>query len=326
MPSLPNISRPPRKGVVLKVLVAGRGISVRLSPVLLVLLLALGGCLIWQVRAYLQAAHQQYQARIEELEQERSVLRSSLALKEREKNQMLALAGSRSQELWAELQARDKEIEQIWRMVGRKPSSGRTGHRPVQSSRSGGYRSVQVKMNYLRLRQALEKSEADMSRLKVAVADYRRRLEEQRRLAELNATPSIWPCAGNLSSGYGWRIHPVYGYGRFHSGLDITAPYGAPVRATAAGRVVLADYYSGYGLAVIIDHGNGMTTLYGHCSSLATRVGAFVKKGQVIAYVGSTGVSTGPHVHYEVTVNGAQVDPAPYLNGKDPVGSVAKGF
>lgn len=117
---------------------------------------------------------------------------------------------------------------------------------------------------------------------------------------KLDHTPSIWPVEGRVTSEFGSRIHPITGQRDTHHGIDIAAPAGTKVVATAAGRVVLAEYYGGYGYAVIIDHGYGLKTLYGHNSRLAVKAGDVVKKGDVIAYVGSTGVSTGPHVHYEV--------------------------
>ena len=143
------------------------------------------------------------------------------------------------------------------------------------------------------------------------------------RLARLNATPSLWPADGRFSSGFGSRYHPIYGYSKFHNGVDITAPWGTPIRATAAGKVVSADYQSGYGNAVELEHTKHLKTLYGHCSSFAVSKGEMVEKGQVIAYVGSTGLSTGPHVHYEVSIDGKQVDPVPYMGKKDLTTSAA---
>ncbi len=121
----------------------------------------------------------------------------------------------------------------------------------------------------------------------------------------------LWPVPGvtRITSQYGYRIHPVYKTKKFHSGIDIGAGYGLNIVASADGVVTLATTNGGYGKCIIINHGSGLTTLYGHCSTLLVSKGDSVKKGQVIAKVGSTGVSTGPHLHYEVRVNGATTDP-----------------
>ena len=122
-----------------------------------------------------------------------------------------------------------------------------------------------------------------------------------------------WPVSGPITSPFGYRFHPIYGRKIFHSGIDIGVDEGTPVHAADSGVVVEADWIDGYGNAVIIDHGNGMSTLYGHNSELAVSAGQTVSKGQVIAYAGSTGNSTGPHVHFEVRVNGDPVNPLNYL-------------
>lgn len=136
-------------------------------------------------------------------------------------------------------------------------------------------------------------------------------------LTELNArlavTPSIWPAEGDVTSRFGWRQSP-WGMGSdFHPGIDIANHYGAPVVAAADGEVIYSGWIGGYGKTVEIRHGNGISTLYGHNSELAVSVGQYVKKGQLIAYMGSTGISTGPHVHYEVRVNDTAVNPAKFL-------------
>jgi murein DD-endopeptidase MepM/ murein hydrolase activator NlpD len=123
----------------------------------------------------------------------------------------------------------------------------------------------------------------------------------------------MYPTIGPVTSNFGWRIHPILGTERFHSGIDFGADYGSLVYASAQGRVIYADWYGGYGNAVIIDHGNGMTTLYGHCSELYVKEGDVVVKGQPISAVGSTGFSTGPHLHFELRANGEPIDPAAYL-------------
>ena len=121
--------------------------------------------------------------------------------------------------------------------------------------------------------------------------------------------PSIWPAAGYVSSPYGLRFNGT----EFHQGIDIAADMGAPIVATADGVVTAAGWNGGYGNMVDVDHGGGIVTRYGHASAVAVTVGQQVRRGEVIAYVGSTGRSTGPHVHYEVRVNGAPVNPAGYL-------------
>lgn len=123
----------------------------------------------------------------------------------------------------------------------------------------------------------------------------------------------IWPISGPITSEFGWRIHPITGDSRFHSGLDIGGDYGMDVHAAASGTVTYAGWISGYGNAVIIDHGGGITTLYGHNQSLNVSEGQSVAQGQVIAACGSTGNSTGPHCHFEVRQNGEPVSPYGYL-------------
>jgi murein DD-endopeptidase MepM/ murein hydrolase activator NlpD len=117
----------------------------------------------------------------------------------------------------------------------------------------------------------------------------------------------IWPVSGPVTSPFGWR------WGRMHEGIDIAVPYGTPVHAAAAGQVIYAGWMGGYGNLVVIDHGGGMATAYGHNTSIVVGVGSSVSQGQVVAYSGSTGHSTGPHVHFEVRVNGTPVDPMGYL-------------
>lgn len=125
--------------------------------------------------------------------------------------------------------------------------------------------------------------------------------------------PFRYPTGGPISSTFGWRVHPVLGTERFHGGLDFAIDYGTPVGATAAGTVIYSDWYGGYGYAVIIDHGDGISSLYAHNNELRVSPGQTVQPGQVVALSGSTGLSTGPHLHFEVRENGEPVDPQLYL-------------
>lgn len=121
------------------------------------------------------------------------------------------------------------------------------------------------------------------------------------------------PVNAPITSDFGWRIHPIYGTRRLHAGTDFGVDEGTPVHAADGGVVVEAGWISGYGYTVIIDHGNGMSTLYAHNSDVAVSPGQTVSKGQVVSYSGNTGGSTGPHLHFEVRINGEPTDPMGYL-------------
>ncbi|MBR3497715.1 MAG: peptidoglycan DD-metalloendopeptidase family protein [Selenomonadaceae bacterium] len=123
----------------------------------------------------------------------------------------------------------------------------------------------------------------------------------------------IWPISGPITSEFGWRTHPIFGSARFHSGIDIGGDYGLPIHAAAGGVVIESGWIGGYGNTIMIEHGSGIVTLYGHNESLAVGVGQQVNQGDVIAYCGSTGNSTGPHCHFEVRVGGEPVSPWDYL-------------
>lgn len=129
-----------------------------------------------------------------------------------------------------------------------------------------------------------------------------------------NNMPSIWPVAGAMRGGYGVRRNPFGGSSsEFHKGQDISAPMGTPVIGTADGVVVIAGWQRGYGRVVYLDHGNGLSTRYGHLSRIDVVEGQTVKRGELLGLVGSTGRSTGPHLHYEVRMNGQAMNPLPYL-------------
>lgn len=119
----------------------------------------------------------------------------------------------------------------------------------------------------------------------------------------------LWPVTGRISSGYGWRIHPIFGTREFHTGIDIAAAYGTPIQAAQDGIVLFNGWMRGYGMLVILDHGSGVTTTYSHLSASLVRVGDHVTRGTAIARIGSTGWSTGPHLFFEVREEGRPVDP-----------------
>jgi len=150
------------------------------------------------------------------------------------------------------------------------------------------------------------------------------RLETQMRahetlLRERGYTPTIWPVLGKLESGFGGRRNPFGGSGyEFHSGQDIEAPPGTPVVAGASGTVAFVGWQNGYGQLVVVDHGGGLSTRYGHLSHIDVELGQTVKRGEFVGRVGSTGRSTGPHLHYEVRINDEPVNPLQYLLLADP--------
>jgi murein DD-endopeptidase MepM/ murein hydrolase activator NlpD len=132
-------------------------------------------------------------------------------------------------------------------------------------------------------------------------------------LADLTSTPSLWPVIGHLTGTFGERMDPFSGEGAFHTGVDISSQYGDAVRVAADGVVLEAEERAGYGRLVVVDHGFGLTTYYGHLSSFNVLPGQQLRRGDTIGNVGVSGRSTGPHVHYEVRINGAPVNPMRYL-------------
>ncbi len=128
-----------------------------------------------------------------------------------------------------------------------------------------------------------------------------------------NSAPNLWPVEGPVTGSFGERIDPFNGEGAFHSGIDIGAEYGQAIVAPADGVTEFADFMSGYGRAVVVDHGHGITTRYGHLASFAVFPGQHIRRGDTIGYVGASGRSTGPHLHYEVRINDVPVNPHKYL-------------
>jgi murein DD-endopeptidase MepM/ murein hydrolase activator NlpD len=169
-----------------------------------------------------------------------------------------------------------------------------------------------------RLRAALDRIEARAHKLSSLLPEQRASLEalvaglEDRR-EQLAATPSIWPTDGFVTSGYGFRTSPFTGRKQFHAGIDIAADFGTRIVAPASGRVVFAGRRGAFGRVVEIDHGFGVRTIYGHTEDIYVRVGQRVERGTRIASVGSTGRSTGPHLHYQIKAEGRTVNPGDYI-------------
>lgn len=160
------------------------------------------------------------------------------------------------------------------------------------------------------------KTDADkLDPLTAAIEDKAKSLHDRASevVGEIRATPNIWPVSGNITSEYGWRRHPLTYAREFHEGVDIGAPSWTPISAAADGTVVFAGYKYGYGWTVVLDHGYGYETLYAHCVELKADYGDRVARGDVIAYVGQSGVATGPHLHYEVHVWGTTTNPIEFL-------------
>ena len=174
-------------------------------------------------------------------------------------------------------------------------------------------------MGEKRQEEALKEMHQELAQLKGAASKQEASLqmlieyfEDKRSLYA--STPSVWPVRGWVTSPFGNRTSPFSGILKFHEGMDIAAQTGTPVVAPADGVVIKAGFSTGYGNMVEISHGYGLKTVYGHNSRLNVKVGQRVKRGDIISYVGDTGSSTGPHLHYEVRVNGLPVNPVKYMN------------
>lgn len=192
---------------------------------------------------------------------------------------------------------------------------------------------IQLKQSLSAKEASLTAGKAVMATKRAAAASENKKLEAEldalnaeadriiKEIQELSGNGSYaggkltWPTPGytRVTSEFGYRIHPILGYRKLHTGIDIAAPYGATVVAANTGTVIASYYNSGYGNMIIVDHGGGIATLYAHLSSRLVNVGTSVHRGQTIAKVGSTGLSTGPHLHFEVRLNGIYQNPRSYL-------------
>jgi len=236
------------------------------------------------------------EARLHALSQE--ARRLSLALEaERAKNGALSQEAERTKR---ELEALKKAIEELRRRAGLSPINA-TPVRYQEGAKGGGAMAAWTEV------------EATLLDLKNQLAEVAPALERTLEIEE--SLPLGLPLRGHrgVTSFFGVRKNPFGPGWEFHDGLDFSAPYGAPVYATGSGVVARVGWMGAYGLAVLLDHAQGYQTLYGHLSRAAVRPGQRVERGQVLGYVGSTGRSTGPHLHYSVYRQGVAVDPRPYL-------------
>jgi len=270
-------------------------------------------CLFAGANYLLSAKVRQAKARAEKLESYVRLLEEKVAKKEQEKKEMVFLAHKKYQVLKKKLDTKEMEINEIWRVMGKSPKSQNSFSRKRKSlAASRGVAASlnphKVRKNYYQISNTLVRQEDELKSLKDAAKIYRRQKEIEAERLRLCATPSGYPCGGYISSGYGYR-----GW-EFHRGIDIADYYGSPIYASAAGTVVSAGYDGGYGYAIEIVHRNGVSTFYAHCSTILVNYGQRVKKGEMIARMGSSGYSTGPHLHYEVRKCGQAVNPNPYLS------------
>ncbi len=218
-----------------------------------------------------------------------------------------------------EMMAASKQVEKLiqeskYRMAAEQAAKEqREAERKAQAERerlAREQREIERKA-----RDEFEREQREIEREKRRVARIEKNSEGyvESHTIEENTGEMIFPIQGPITSEFGWRTHPIFGSSKFHNGIDIGGDYGMEIKAARGGVVSHAGWIDGYGNTVMIEHGGGLVTLYGHNQSLAVSVGATVKQGQVIAYCGSTGNSTGPHCHFEVRLNGEAVSPYDYL-------------
>ncbi len=203
-----------------------------------------------------------------------------------------------------ELEERQKEIASLQREAAAEANRVKA---KVQAREAVLRKIVSERKAY---EAALDEEEAEARRLESFIRGQQKRGSST---SQATAKNMIWPVRGKITSEFGWRVHPILRTKRYHSGLDIAVPFGTPVVAAAGGTVILSGWVGGYGKTVILDHGGGISTLYGHNQTLLVKEGDTVRAGATIAKAGSTGLSTGPHVHFEVRQNGEAVDPLPWL-------------
>lgn len=184
----------------------------------------------------------------------------------------------------------------------------------TKSSRAGDRTETAFTNDMIALKNTLDGLSSVYSRSGLPVADLS---TAEAKIADFMQTvPTLWPAVGRITDNFGYRKDPFTRRTKYHEGIDIGSDYGSSIKAAAAGTVTFAQYTGGTGRTVIISHGRGISTVYGHASKILVKVGQTVKKGDVIAKVGSSGRSTGPHLHFQVMLYGTPVDPLQYLDDK----------
>ncbi|HEU4622371.1 MAG TPA: M23 family metallopeptidase [Burkholderiaceae bacterium] len=225
------------------------------------------------------------------------------------RNQLSAMAGKLG-EMQAQLARLDVLGERVSTMVGLKPQEFGFGQAP---GRGGVTPSATREIAFDELQREVDRAVQDVEHRSAAMTRFESALLD--RSIDGKLLPSNTPVRqGFIGSGFGWRIDPFNGRRAMHEGLDFAAPAGSPIHAAAGGVVVAAQTHPDYGQMIDVDHGNGLVTRYAHASKLHVRAGDIVKRGDKIAEVGSTGRSTGAHLHFEVHVNGTPKNPLTYLS------------
>ena len=231
-----------------------------------------------------------------------------------EQQSKLQTIDKQADELSSQLKTVQRENAEIKRLIGADRGGKQHSYvAPPAEARHTDFATLQARLHTLARDSAATRSDAQrVQRIALRVLNMRR-LASMARERMIAAIPSINPVGGAIAAGFGWRTNP---WPEFHKGVDLEANYGDLVRAAAAGTVASAGWDpGGFGIKVDIDHGNGYHTWYAHLSRVSVGAGQRVTKGAPIAYVGSTGESTGPHLHYQVMFAGNPVDPQPFLTG-----------
>lgn len=212
------------------------------------------------------------------------------------------------------IETRQQQVEQAVALLELERAALEADRQQLAERRAAVERELEHQRELLeRVNRLIANAEDHVEHLEADAARIRE--EIRRRESGEGTRPGIlaWPVNGPVVSPFGYRIHPIFGTRRLHTGIDIDAPHGSPIRAAGSGTVILARWYGGYGNAVVVDHGGGLTTLYAHQSSLAVSEGRRVTEGETIGYIGCTGYCTGSHLHFETRESGTPVDPMKYL-------------